>query len=71
MLWNGVNKEMTEPNGSYPITSQRHEDDCNTCLEPQYCDCLCNTCRKAREDYYCSQDYDKYLKDMLDPKGLR
>ena len=60
---------MTEPNGFYPTASYRHEDesDCRACLEPQYCDCLCDTCRKSREEYY-SRNYKKYAKDTLDPR---
>ena len=56
---------MTENNGFYPVMPiRRHEDNCKACLEPQFCDCLCGTCKKSREDYYCSQDYNKYLSDI-------
>jgi hypothetical protein len=51
----------------YPDTSQvrRHEDDCIVCLEPQHCDCTCETCKKSREDY---ERYRASNEGILDPR---
>lgn len=57
---------MSETNGIYPIMPiRRHEDDCIGCLEPWDCSCECNTCKAARDNW---KEYDKYKKDILDPR---
>jgi hypothetical protein len=59
---------MTETNGFYPLLPRRHENDCDVCLEPQFCDCLCETCKASREKWFSSKEYDKYIKDVIDPR---
>lgn len=60
---------MSETNGIYPImTVNRHEDNCAACLEPQFCECQCATCTESRVKWASSEEYRKYLSDILDPR---
>ena len=62
---------MTEPDayGVYPnIPLKGHEYNCKVCLEPQFCDCKCETCEESRRKWIHDYEYRKYLDDILDPR---
>lgn len=57
-----------ETNGVYPMNNtKRHEDDCIGCLEPEYCDCICFTCKQSREKWYSSPEYRQKVHDLMNP----